>query len=148
MQIDQSLQSEVGCVSKKYLNDIITDVSHKTEFNQWCNTATVINWFKNLSDKHKRKFIKFDIAEFYPSISENLLNKSIAYAKSFTKIEDNAINAIKLARKSLLFNKDGAWVKKGDGTLFNVTMGSFDGSEICELVGLYLLDKLSSLIGR
>ena len=44
--------------------------------------------------------------------------------------------------------KDGAWVKKGDGTLFNVTMGSFDGAEICELVGLYLLDKLSSLIGR
>ena len=134
--------------AKKYLNDIIADVSCKTEVNQWRNTATVINWFKNLSDKHKRKFIKFDIAEFYPSISENLLNKSIAYAKSFTKIEDNAINAIKLARKSLLFNKDGTWVKKGDDTLFDVTMGSFDGAKICELVGLYLLDKLSSLIGR
>ena len=78
-----------------------------------------------------------------------LLNKSIVYAKSFTKkIEDNVINAIKLARKSLLFNKDGTWVKKGDDTLFDVTMGSFDGAEICELVGLYLLDKLSSLIGR
>ena len=141
-------KSEVCRVSKKYLNDIIADVSRKTEVNQWRNTATVINWFKNLSDKHKRKFIKFDIAEFYPSISENLLNKSIAYAKSFTKIEDNAINAIKLARKSLLFNKDGTWVKKGDDTLFDVTMGSFDGAEICELVGLYLLDKLSSLIGR
>ena len=141
-------KSEVGGVSKKCLNDIIADVSPKTEVNQWRNTATVINWFKNLSDRHKRKFIKFDIDEFYPSISENLLNKSIAYAKSFTKIEDNAINAIKLARKSLLFNKDGTWVKKGDDTLFDVTMGSFDGAEICELVGLYLLDKLSSLIGR
>ena len=141
-------KSDVGRVSKKYLNDIVADVSRKTEVNQWHDTATVINWFKNLSDKHKRKFIKFDIAEFYPSISENLLNKSIAYAKSFTKIEDNAINAIKLARKSLLFNKDGTWVKKGDDTLFDVTMGSFDGAEICELVGLYLLDKLSSLIGR
>ena len=31
---------------------------------------------------------------------------------------------------------------------FGVTMGSFDGAEICKLVGLYLLDKLSSLIGR
>ena len=41
-----------------------------------------------------------------------------------------------------------AWIKKGDDTLFDVTMGSFDGAEICELVGLYLLDKLSSLIGR
>ena len=148
MQIDHSSKSQVGLVNKKYLNNIIADLSRKTEVNQWRNTATVINWFKNLSDKHKRKFIKFDIAEFYPSISENLLNKSIAYAKSFTKIEDNAINAIKLARKSLLFNKDGTWIKKGDDTLFDVTMGSFDGAEICELVGLYLLDKLSSLIGR
>ena len=53
------------------------DVSRKTEFNLWRNRATVNNWFKNLSDKHKRNFIKFDVAEFYPSISENLLNKSI-----------------------------------------------------------------------
>ena len=93
-------------------------------------------------------YIKFDIAEFYPSISENLLKKSIVYAKSFTKIEGNAINAIKLAIKSLLFNKDGAWAKKGDDTLFDVRTGSFDGAEICELVGLYFLDKLSSLIWR
>ena len=106
------------------------------------------NWFKNLSDEHKRKFIKFDTAEFYPSISENLLNKSTAYAKSFTKIEDNAISAIKFERKSLLLNKDRTWVKKGDDKLFDVTMGSFDRAEICELVGLYLLDKLSSLIRR
>ena len=41
-----------------------------------------------------------------------------------------------------------AWVKKGNDTLFDVTMGSFDGLEICELVGLYLLDKLSNLIVR
>ena len=111
-RLNNPSKSEVGRVSKKYLNDIIADVSRKTEVNQWRNTATVINWFKNLLDKHQRKFIKFDIAEFYPSISENLLNKSIAYVQSFTKIEDNAINTIKLARKSLLFNKDWTWVKK------------------------------------
>ena len=27
-------------------------------------------------------------------------------------------------------------------------MGSFDGAEVCELVGLYLLDKLSKLLGK
>ena len=79
---------------------------------------------------------------------ENLLNKSIEYAKSFAKIEDNAINAIKLGRKSLIFNKNGTQVKKEDDILFDVTMGSFDGTEICELLGFYLLDTLSSLIGR
>ena len=54
--------------------------------NQWSNTSTVIDWFKNLADKQKRKFIKFDITEFYPSISEDLLNKLITYTKSFTSI--------------------------------------------------------------
>ena len=27
-------------------------------------------------------------------------------------------------------------------------MGSFDGAEICEIVGIYLLDKLSNLLGK
>ena len=101
---------------------------------------TVIDWFKNLADKQKREFIKFGIAEFYPSISEDLLNKSIDYAKSFKTIGENVINAIKL--------KDGTWVKKSDNELFDVTTGSFNGAEVCELVGLYLLDKLSKLLGK
>ena len=32
--------------------------------------------------------------------------------------------------------------------MFDVTMGSHDGAEICELVGLYLLDKLSAIIKK
>ena len=31
---------------------------------------------------------------------------------------------------------------------FDVTMGSFDGAEICELVGLYILYILSTKYGR
>ena len=37
---------------------------------------------------------------------------------------------------------------KGGNELFDVTMGSFYGAEVCELVGLYLLDKLSKLLGK
>ena len=58
-------KSEVGLVSKSYLSNIIASISKKTKVNQWRNTSTVIDWFKNLADKQKRKFIKFDIAEFY-----------------------------------------------------------------------------------
>ena len=129
-------KKEVGLVSKCYLSNIIADVSKKTKVNQWRNTSTVIDWFKNLADKQKQKFIKFGIADFYPSISEDLLTKSISYAKSFTTIEENVIRAIKLARKSLLFSKDGTWAKRSDNELFDVTMRSFDGAEICKLVGL------------
>ena len=52
-----------------------------------------------------------------------------------------------LARKSLLFeNNKTTWVKKGENPTFDVTMGSFDGAETCELVGLYILKKLSVII--
>ena len=54
---------------------------------------------------------------------------------------------IQLACKSFLFSKDGLWVKK-DYSLFNVTMGSYDVAEICEIVGLYLLSKFAVLLGK
>ena len=100
-------KSEVCLVSKCYLSNNIADVPKKTKVNQWRNTSTVIDWFKNLVDKQKPKFIKFEIAEFYPSVSQDLLKKSINCAKSFTTIEENGINAAKLAHKSLIFSKDG-----------------------------------------
>ena len=51
------------------------------------------------------------------------------------------------ARKSLLFHDGRPWMKdKGDK--FDVTMGSYDGAETCELVGAFLLNQLSSLVDR
>ena len=48
------------------------------------------------------------------------------------------------AKNSLLFNENEAWYKKTANSHFDVTMGSFDGAETCELVGSYLLSKLPS----
>ena len=31
---------------------------------------------------------------------------------------------------------------------FDVTMGSYDGAEVCQLVGLYLLDLLTNVFGK
>ena len=47
------------------------------------------------------------------------------------------------ARKSLLFDKGTPWKKKDSNELFDFTMDSYDGAEICELVGLYTLSILS-----
>ena len=44
-------------------------------------------------------------------------------------------------RKSLLFSDGSIWIKN-NGTTFDVTMGSFDGAEVCELVRLYPLSQL------
>ena len=112
------------------------------------DTPQVINWFKNLTHKENRRFIQFDIVDFYPSISEDLLSRVIIYARNIITIEDKVIDAIKLARKSLLFSKKGTWVKRGDNPSFDVTVGSFDGAEICEIVRIYLLEKLPPLLGK
>ena len=46
-------------------------------------------------------------------------------------------------KQSLLYNDQTAWCKKNSN--FDVTMGSFDGAETCELVGLYMLSQLEKL---
>ena len=48
------------------------------------------------------------------------------------------------ARKSLLFDYEEPWVKNGDSPMFDVAMGSCDGAEICELVGLFILHRLNT----
>ena len=141
-------KGEIGRISKAYLSNIISKLAEKIGSNQWRNTPQVINWFKNLTHKENRRLIKFDIADFYPSISEDLLSRAISYARTIITIEDKVIDAIKLARKWLLFSKDGTWVKRGKNPSFDVTMGSFDWAEICEIVGIYLLKKLSPLLGK
>ena len=54
----------------------------------------------------------------------------------------------KISRKSLLYSKEGNWVKRAENPWFDVTMGSFDGTEICGIVGIYLLEKLPPLLGK
>ena len=52
------------------------------------------------------------------------------------------------SRKSLYFDQGTAWIKKNDDGLFDVTMGSYDGAEVCELVGLLILDQLGNQYGK
>ena len=64
-----------------------------------------------------------------------------------TTIEEKVIKTIYHGRKSLLFDKDNVLVKI-DNPEFDVTMGSYDGAQLCELVGLYLLDLLTNEFGK
>ena len=136
-------KSEIGVISRSHLQTINEAIREHTELKQWRNTQSVLNWFRGIRSKKQSRFIQLDIADFYPSISEELLTKSIAYAQTITNIDAATIEIILHSRKSLLFNNDSAWSKK-DGSLFDVTMGSYDGAEICELVGLFLLHQMRS----
>ena len=114
---------------------------------QWRNTKSVIEWFKAIKNESKNSFIKFYIVQFYPSISNGLLSKSIEYGQSVTTLEEKVIKTISHVRKSLLFDKDNVRVKK-DNPEFHMTIGSYDGAELCELVDLYLLDLLTKESGK
>ena len=56
--------------------------------------------------------------------------------KTLVNISDEEINTIKNSRKSLLFNDIDIWVKKSGDIDFDVRVESFDGTELCALVGL------------
>ena len=136
-------KSILGRVSKQILESLNEATKRSTMVNQWKNTKCVIDWFKALTNKRTCTFIQFDIVDFYPSITEELLTKAINHAKQHTTISNKDLEVIMHARKSLLFDKDQTWMKKDNDSTFDVTMGSYDGAEVCELVGIYILSTLN-----
>ena len=86
----------------------------------------------------------FDICEFYPSITEEILVKALNYAKKYINITKEEMEIILQTKSGLLFSSNQAWTKKGNKA-FDVTMGSWDGAEVCDLIGLFLLSQLSDL---
>ena len=70
------------------------------------------------------------------------MKEALNFANSYINILEKDKKTIKHARKSLLFNKQQTRIKKQSG-LFVVTIGAYDGVEVCELVGSFLLYALS-----
>ena len=138
-------KQELGKVSKQKLEKIVSVVKEKSGLQLWKNTASVITWFKNLPNKKQLKFIQFDICEFYPSISNQLLTKAIKFAENYVAVSDDDKKLFYQTKKSFLFNNNQPWIKKQNNGC-DVTMGSYDGAETCELVDLYLLSLLVLVI--
>ena len=63
-------------------------------------------------------------------------------------ISNENLRIIKHCRKSLLYNNFEPWKKKDTDSCFDVTMGSYDGAEVCEVVGIYLLSLLANIIDK
>ena len=72
---------ELGRVSKRMLDRINTCIKAKTNLNQWTSTTDVLKWFAELQDKSSLTFVVFDIVDFYPSISLELLTNCLTWAK-------------------------------------------------------------------
>ena len=85
--------------------------------------------------------MNFAEESFYPSISENLFQEAINFAKDMVNISDTELSVVKQARKTLLFHDDIPWVKLPRNEEFDVPMGLYDGTEVCELVwGFFLIN--------
>ena len=70
-----SAKSEIGEVSKYFIENINTKVRDISFVNQWIDTDSVITWFESINNKNECLFMQYDIEQLYPSISENLLKK-------------------------------------------------------------------------
>ena len=138
-------KSNIGIISKQLLDNINNIIREELNLNQWRSTSDVLKWFESIPNKRNKKFFQFDIVSFYPSISEELFNKLIEFARKYTTITKDEELTLRNARKQILSWRDKIWTKK-DGSLFDVSMGSPDGAELCELCGLYCLSILKKRI--
>ena len=145
-------KSQIGKISKQILQKINTELRERTRLTQWQSTKDALEWFNDIPNKPRQRFIQMDICDFYPSISKELLNKALDFAdrNCQSPVSQFSRKIIIHARQALLFTDDPnspnkiPWRKQGG--LFDVTMGAPDGAEICELVGLFLLHEVREKI--
>ena len=133
-------KSNIGKISKQLLQKINEEVREKEKLQQWRSTTDVLEWFNTINNKANKQFLQLDIVEYYPSITEKLLNKAIEWAAKITQIKNSTKSTIKHSCQSILFHKNKAWIKN-NGT-FDIAQGAFHSAEVCELVGLYILKKV------
>ena len=138
------MKPDIGRVSHNVLKKIIEVVKKKSHLRQLKNVYSCIEWFEDLPNKKHLKFIIFDIATFYPSISSKLLKDAISWARNYTEISAEDEDIFFQARKTFLMKDGEFWQKKSDPE-FDVPMGGYDSAEVCDIVGLYILSLLEKL---
>ena len=139
-------KNELGRVAKEELASLVFRVREATKLKQCISTKDVIEWFCSLSNRKGLTFVMFDIVGFYPAISMELFNRALDWAGEWITIEESHKEIFFSSCKSFLFSGGQPWIKKGVCN-FDVSMGAYQGAQICELVGLYILHKLKDVDG-
>ena len=141
-------KSDIDKISKSILDKINNMLVEKTKVNQWENSANTIKWFKSIPNKKGSPFVYFNVENVYPSISEKLLSDAISYARLLIDKTEVEYSITMHSRKMFLFQNSKAQVKKDNNEDFDVPMGCYDGPEICQLVGSFILNQLGSVIDK
>ena len=88
-------KNELGRIIKTILGKINVNLRKSLHLNQWKNTQEVIDWFKGIDNKQCYKFIMFDIKDFYPSISKELLTDAQYDTKNVGLYRDDGLSIFK-----------------------------------------------------
>ena len=139
-------KTQIGRVSKIIVQEICDSLRLALNINQWRSTKDCIKWFEECDKDDRCSFIKYDIREFYPSITERALDRALDLAKEYMVIPLDKVEIIKHCLKTLLYYEDSIWIKEGEGVNFDTPIGAYDGTEICELLGCVLLYSINKIV--
>ena len=89
----------------------------------------------SLEDKGNLRFLEFDVEQLYPTITKPLMLK----ARLHTPISSEKEMILFHARKNPLIDCEDNIGKKIHNPEFDVSMGSMDGAQIAELIGIYVI---------
>ena len=138
-------KSNMGKISKQMIEQINSEIIQKTNLRQLKNTESAIKWFEGTKGKTRLQFIQIDIVDYYPSVSRELFDKALQFAKNFVNVDEQTVKIILNARKSILYHNDTIWSKNGNSD-FDIAMGAYDGAEVTDLIGLYILHNLKERV--
>ena len=104
-----------------------------------------MEWFKKIKRKEDYTFVKYDVDTYYPDISAGLFKKALEFGRKYVDISENEEKVLWHARRGFTVWKKEVWAKIKESE-FDVAIGSPDGAEVAEFVGLYLLSKVSKIL--
>ena len=105
-------KTQIGRVSKIIVPEICDSHSLALNINQWRSTENCIKLFEEYEKNDRCPFIKYDIKDFYPSITEKTLDRALDLVKEYMVIPLDKVEIIKHCRKTLLYYEDSIWIKK------------------------------------
>ena len=93
-------KSEIGKISKSVLENINRNLLKLLQVYQWNSES--VKWFCSIENKSQCKLIQLDIVDFYPSISEEILDNAIQLSQQHINIPEKDLHIVKHCKKSLL----------------------------------------------
>lgn len=97
------------------MEKICKQIKAKLKLDLFKNSDEAIAWFnKNKTHPQRRnpKFVIYDICDFYPSVTEKLMNDALDWASNYVEISHEERNVIIKSKYAFLFHNNRPWVKR------------------------------------